>query len=498
MLGLARSHPAQSASYNNQVVGTLSPSRWRAVPKIPFESIAYIFAAIDFLAVVLSGVASEIGYQAYLGNSFANTTGFAGIGIVAATLYVLQLRGLGLYSAQAMFDSRRPELKRLSTIWLCSSLVLTVVAFLLKIGAEFSRGSVICFAVGGLTLVLTLRISGKALVRRALNNGLIQGRRAIVIGERADLATIDARYLLRRLGMTQVASFILPNDKNDNLAMSANDMMALQQAAHFARTNEADEILLALPWSKSRRLELVRDWLRSIPLPVRLLPDQLVRSIISNPAFIVREESSVNMQRAPLSRGERAQKRLFDLIIASAMLLMLSPIMLLAAIAVRVDSPGPIIFRQRRRGFSGRQFVIYKFRTMTVQEDGDKIRQAAKHDPRVTAIGRWLRKSSVDELPQLLNVLLGNMSIVGPRPHALAHDDQFEKIIGEYAFRQHVKPGITGWAQCNGNRGATPRPSQVAERVRLDLWYINHWSLWLDFHILFKTAFEVLQARNSY
>src|SRR5205807_9358146 len=173
--------------------------------------------------------------------------------------------------------------------------------------------------------------------------------------------------------MTQMASFILPNDKNDSLSMSPNDMLALQQAAHFARTSAADEILLALPWSKSRRLELVRDWLRAIPLPVRLLPDQLVRSIAGNPVFTVREELSISLQRAPLSRGERAQKRLFDLAIASAMLLMLSPIMLLTAIAVRVDSPGPVIFRQRRRGFNGRQFVIYKFRTMTVQEDGDKI-----------------------------------------------------------------------------------------------------------------------------
>src|SRR5947209_89306 len=320
MLGLVRSPSPRASAYDNQAADTLSTPRWRALPRIPFESIAYIFAAVDFLAIVLSWMASEIGYQTYLGNSFANVTGFAGIGIVAATLYVLQLRSLGLYSAQAMFDSRRPELKRLLTIWLCSSLVLTVVAFLLKIGAEFSRGSVICFAVTGFALVLILRISGKSLVRWALEQGLIQGRRAIVIGERADIATIDARYLLRRLGMTQMASFILPNDKNDNLSMSANDMLALQQAAHFVRTNAADEILLALPWSKGRRLELVRDWLRSIPLPVRLLPDQLVRSITGNPVFTVREELSVSLQRAPLSRGERAQKRVFDVVIASAML----------------------------------------------------------------------------------------------------------------------------------------------------------------------------------
>jgi exopolysaccharide biosynthesis polyprenyl glycosylphosphotransferase len=174
------------------------------------------------------------------------------------------------------------------------------------------------------------------------------------------------------------------------------------------------------------------------------------------------------------------------------------PVMLLTSVAIKLDSRGPVIFRQNRKGFNGREFVMFKFRTMTVQENGPAVAQATREDPRVTPIGRLLRSASIDELPQLLNVLMGEMSLIGPRPHALAHDDYFEKILGDYAFRHHVKPGITGWAQCNGARGATPTVEHISERVKLDLWYINNWSLWLDIQIIIKTAFEVLRRRNAY
>jgi undecaprenyl-phosphate galactose phosphotransferase/putative colanic acid biosynthesis UDP-glucose lipid carrier transferase len=172
--------------------------------------------------------------------------------------------------------------------------------------------------------------------------------------------------------------------------------------------------------------------------------------------------------------------------------------MILAAIAIKLDSPGPVIFRQIRKGFNGKHFVILKFRTMTVQENGPNVVQATRGDSRVTTIGRLLRSSSIDELPQLWNVLRGEMSLIGPRPHALAHDNYFETLLRDYAFRHHVKPGITGWAQCNGARGGTPTIEHIAERVKLDLWYINNWSLWLDFLILIKTVFEVFRKRNAY
>jgi undecaprenyl-phosphate galactose phosphotransferase/putative colanic acid biosynthesis UDP-glucose lipid carrier transferase len=176
----------------------------------------------------------------------------------------------------------------------------------------------------------------------------------------------------------------------------------------------------------------------------------------------------------------------------------LLPLMLLIAAAIRLGSRGPAIFRQRRKGFNGKEYVIYKFRTMTVMEDGPAIVQARKSDARVTWIGRLLRQTSIDELPQLYNVLRGEMSMVGPRPHALAHDDEYSEVIANYAFRHHVKPGITGWAQVHGFRGATPQLEQMAKRIELDLWYISNWTFALDLQILLRTSVELVRGRNAY
>jgi undecaprenyl-phosphate galactose phosphotransferase/putative colanic acid biosynthesis UDP-glucose lipid carrier transferase len=245
-------------------------------------------------------------------------------------------------------------------------------------------------------------------------------------------------------------------------------------------------------------VEFVREQLKTLPVAARLLPDRRVRSLTNYTSSARQRVLAIEIQRAPLSAAERFIKRLMDIVLASLALVFSLPVMALTAIAIKLDGPGPVIFRQYRKGFNGRQFVMFKFRTMTVQENGSNIAQAKRDDPRVTPIGRLLRSASIDELPQLLNVLKGEMSLIGPRPHALAHDDYFGKIVGDYAFRHHVKPGITGWAQCNGARGATPSIEHISDRVKLDLWYINNWSLWLDIQILIKTFFEVLRKRNAY
>jgi putative colanic acid biosynthesis UDP-glucose lipid carrier transferase len=204
---------------------------------------------------------------------------------------------------------------------------------------------------------------------------------------------------------------------------------------------------------------------------------------------------NLEIQRAPLSLTERTVKRMADILISASAIVLLLPLFALVAIAIKLDSRGPVIFKQRRNGFDANQFVIYKFRTMTVLEDGPEIAQACPGDKRVTRIGKLLRSSSIDELPQLLNVLEGDMSIVGPRPHALAHDEEYKSVIAEYAYRHHVKPGITGWAQVNGCRGETRHIELMAERIKLDLFYINHWSLRFDIAIVLRTCFEVLRHR---
>jgi exopolysaccharide biosynthesis polyprenyl glycosylphosphotransferase len=176
----------------------------------------------------------------------------------------------------------------------------------------------------------------------------------------------------------------------------------------------------------------------------------------------------------------------------------LIPVILLTSILIRLDSSGPIVFRQTRNGFNGRSFRIFKFRTMHVLEDGPVIRQTTRNDARVTRVGRWLRRTSIDELPQLLNVLTGDMSLVGPRPHATAHNTEYQKLIANYACRYHVRPGITGWAQVNGLRGETPTVDMMETRVKLDLWYINNWNFWLDIKILAQTVLLMLRGQEAY
>jgi len=187
-----------------------------------------------------------------------------------------------------------------------------------------------------------------------------------------------------------------------------------------------------------------------------------------------------------------------DVTLAGMAVIALLPLLAIVALAIKLDSPGPVFFRQQRCGFNGRSFRIYKFRTMSVLEDGPSIVQAQLGDKRFTRLGSWLRRTSIDELPQLLNVLNGTMSLVGPRPHAVAHDNEFDKVVRNYAFRRRVKPGLTGWAQVNGCRGPTPTHASIEQRVEFDLWYIDNWSLSLDISILLRTPIELVRGDNAY
>jgi putative colanic acid biosynthesis UDP-glucose lipid carrier transferase len=191
-------------------------------------------------------------------------------------------------------------------------------------------------------------------------------------------------------------------------------------------------------------------------------------------------------------------KRASDIVIALAALVLVMPVMLAIAVAIKLTSPGPVLFRQRRYGLDGREIVVYKFRTMTVLEDGGVIRQATRDDERVTQVGAFLRKYSLDELPQFVNVLQGRMSVVGPRPHAVAHNEMYRKLIRGYMIRHKVKPGITGWAQVNGLRGETDTLEKMRSRIEYDLSYLRNWSLQLDLQIVLKTILVVLRSPDAY
>jgi putative colanic acid biosynthesis UDP-glucose lipid carrier transferase len=233
-------------------------------------------------------------------------------------------------------------------------------------------------------------------------------------------------------------------------------------------------------------------------LPVSLVPVGVAADILSRPSHAIGDSICIELHRGPLDAFERGVKRLIDIFSALAGLILLSPLLAITAALIKLDSPGPVFFRQTRRGFNGRPFHILKFRTMSTLEDGPTVYQASPSDSRVTRLGKWLRRTSIDELPQLLNILDGTMSLIGPRPHAVAHDNHFDKVVSNYAFRHHVKPGLTGWAQVNGFRGATPTVEDIQRRVEFDLWYIDNWSLRLDFLIVIRTFLEIMRSRNAY
>jgi putative colanic acid biosynthesis UDP-glucose lipid carrier transferase len=246
-----------------------------------------------------------------------------------------------------------------------------------------------------------------------------------------------------------------------------------------------------------RVLDLLED-LRDTTASIYYVPDVFVFDLIQSRTGEILGMPVVAMCETPFFGYRGVIKRLTDVTFSLAGLLLLSPLLLAVAIAVKLSSPGPVIFKQRRYGLDGREIRVFKFRTMSVVEDGDSIRQATRDDSRITPIGRVLRRYSIDELPQLLNVVIGNMSLVGPRPHAVAHNEEYRKLIKGYMMRHKVLPGITGLAQINGCRGETAKLEEMKARIEFDLDYLRRWSPALDLKILVKTVLMLLGDRKAY
>lgn len=464
--------------------------------QVPFVALRYLLVGVDAVMIIAASYFGGGLYQITANGEFKNVDQLIGLGLIAAVLYALIGHSTGIYEVRATL-SRRKDAGRIFANWTLVSLLLALVAFLLKSGAGYSRGSVVSFGLLALVLLVWSRAHIKSLAASAVARGQVSGQRAVLLGERQELAALGSHELLESFGVTEVERIAFPECKDSDLGMTKGQLSVVDDAIQVARARGVDELVLVLPWSDQRKLELVRDRLRTSPYSVQLVPDRRIRSLARNPSYRVRRSLSVEIQRAPLSLVEQLCKRSIDILGALIGIALLAPLMILTAIAVKLDSPGPVFFRQRRNGFNASQFSILKFRTMVVMEDGAEVVQAHRYDARVTRVGRLLRRTSIDELPQLLNVLRGEMSLVGPRPHALAHDDHYGSLLSEYAFRHHVKPGITGWAQINGYRGETPRLEQMRARIEHDIWYINNWSLLLDLKILIRTCFEVSRS-NAY
>jgi Undecaprenyl-phosphate glucose phosphotransferase len=471
-------------------VPKIDKKRTRPRGKLDYPAIQPLCVLAELSIVSTCGIGSAILYNYAKIGVPGNINAHAGLGVLAAAVYVSVAYHLKLYDIHGLL---RSDCSRVPLAWSLTTVILTLFYFAFKVGNSISRGSTVGFVVSAVVCLLIWRNAATHHLRHAFETGAIRGRRAILFGNAAELAAFSARDLLLEFGVEEIDRLGFTNDSSEREIADATEQILLS-----ARRCSATEIILAMAWADSYRLDLIQKELRRLPVPVRLLPDRSVVALISGNAPWTVYAYAIELQRAPLDSIDRLVKRGFDLVVACTALVSLAPLIAVAAVAIKLDSAGPVIFKQRRKGFNERKFYIYKLRTMKVAEDGPSIVQAKRGDSRITRVGRLLRECSIDELPQLLNVIKGDMSVVGPRPHAVAHDAAYGRIIANYAMRHHVKPGITGLAQVHGCRGETPQTEHMAKRIELDITYINNWSIILDTKILCRTVSEVLKSRNAY
>ena len=268
--------------------------------------------------------------------------------------------------------------------------------------------------------------------------------------------------------------------------------------AEYVRNHAVNAVYIALPMSNTPRVAQMLSQLRDTTASVYFVPDIFQFDLIRGQVIDVHGVPALAICDTPQGDSDAPFKRLMDIVVAAAALLLSAPVILGIALAVKLTSPGPVLFKQRRYGLNGEQILVYKFRSMTVCEDGATVTQASRGDSRITPLGAFLRRTSLDEVPQLLNVLQGNMSLVGPRPHAVAHNEMYRRVINGYMIRHKVYPGITGWAQVHGLRGETDTLEKMRARIEFDLDYVNNWSLLLDLKILLKTARVLVTKENAY
>ncbi|WP_036026535.1 undecaprenyl-phosphate glucose phosphotransferase [Bradyrhizobium yuanmingense] len=456
-----------------------------------------LLAIADAALILVSGIGCAVGYHVITAGTLGKANVYAAASVLIAINFMLLTAVQQGYRLKAVTDLPRTFRMTLTT-WTGLFGALLVMAFTMKVSDEFSRGTTISFYLVGLAVLLAWKTVAARWTAHALRTGAFANGRAIMIAEFGLATSSNAVDDLGQHGYRLMRVLEIPAKELASPLLLSSQATRFEELITYARENRIEHVFLLMNWSRQHAIDSILDALKILPVPVHLVPDPHTARFLRYPLQGTGNTFTAELRRAPLSYRERALKRALDLVGASFALFVFAPVMLVTAILIKLTSKGPVFFRQTRHGFGGRAFKIFKFRTMRVLEDGPTIRQAEKDDPRVTPIGKWLRKTSIDELPQLLNVLKGDMSLVGPRPHAAAHNTEYEQIIGNYAFRHHVKPGITGWAQVNGYRGETHTLDLMQKRVEYDLWYINNWTLWLDGRVILKTVTTVLLQSSAY
>jgi Undecaprenyl-phosphate glucose phosphotransferase len=461
--------------------------RWRL--PIAYGSIASTALGLDLALILGSATFAEAMYHNIPDEFTGEYSHTIAAAIFVAILFIAAMRVQKLYSPTRLMvwdDQARSVLGA----WCGAFLILASGVFSWGVSHDLSRGDVLLFWAVGVVALLGHRAAWRFALPRALESGALRGRTIISL-TCDEMVPPEFTDNLTRHGYHAVAHFHIADSGGGADAV-------IESVISLCRSSDIEEVMLFVDPEHMANVRWLARRLRVLPLPVTLVPFGTLAQLFQRARSDIGDTVAIELQRAALSPTEQAVKRGVDLVLSLLGLIVLSPLLLAAAIAIRLDSRGPALFRQTRHGFNGRPFRIYKFRTMTVMENGDVVQQAQKSDKRVTRVGRWLRRYSIDELPQLLNVFLGDMSLVGPRPHASAHERHFTSVIEKYAFRHHVKSGMTGWAQVHGARGETDTLDKMQRRVELDIWYINNWSIWLDFSVMIRTVLVVFTGNNAH
>jgi putative colanic acid biosysnthesis UDP-glucose lipid carrier transferase len=386
----------------------------------------------------------------------------------------------------------------IASSWLVLLGILALCAVATQMQADFHRDVLLTWVLATPILQWLATSLGKyVLARKAARPEL--RRSAVVVGASA-LGTKVARALEEsdEMGVEFVGYFDDRLDERIDPESQAKVLGNLGQIADYVVRHGVRDVYITLPLGSQPRIVDLLEQLQGTTASLFFVPDVFGISIIQGRLEDMNGIPVVGICETPFTGTNELAKRVSDLVLATLILVAISPLMLFVACGVKLSSPGPVIFRQRRNGLDGSEIVVYKFRTMTTQDDGPEVRQATRNDPRVTRFGAFLRRNSLDELPQFFNVIQGSMSIVGPRPHAVTHNEQYRQIIKAYMVRHKVKPGITGWAQVNGHRGETDTIEKMRARVEYDLEYLRNWSIGLDLRIIAGTIRLVFFDRHAY
>ncbi len=443
-----------------------------------------ILAALaDFLAILASGPVAQLIYAA----AGLTVDTHIRLGLLVAVLFTFMSAMRDEY-AITNYLTFENQARRAIAPWCMALVGALVISLSIKPLAGSTVLALATFFLGGFCAVNFVRLIITYSIRARAKQGKLAARRIFLFGYEDELRSFAKRHEPWLFGIHVAAASVLraPDSLEEDLAL----------ALASARILEPDDVFILAPWSDKTVIDAAIQAFLRIPTSIHLGSERVLERFSDARVSKIGHASSLNLVRDPLSPSEVFAKRLFDIVLAIGALILLAPLLLIVALAIKLDSPGPIFFAQRRYGFNQQPFRMFKFRSMHTLEDDANLTLVVQNDSRVTRVGSFIRRYNIDELPQLLNVLRGEMSLVGPRPHALCIDQKFAERIALYARRHNVKPGITGWAQVNGLRGGM-RDDVMRARVEHDLYYIDHWSMWFDVEILWLTATSGQAYKNA-